>query len=306
MRTQSMGGITIYYPDFMVYEGDNNYIRIKATGSDHTVLIATYGSATASYSSSGENVTVEVGSMFRQKGEYGAVSLSVYVSRNNSTYSNNLTLDFYYCHGRTVPTVYHGSGRRVVVPWFVSSVEVPVMAAAKVTLGSTSQTLAEGCITTVTLGERERTTAIVEYVEARMLGDFDAAESGVLAYFNIEHVSCLRDGEVFLRWYDSDGCTRYAVGRIMSRRHNADRVMYNVGGSVLRSEPYSVPANTSETLDIVVVGVDAALHLDELPWSESIELVNGENQSIPVSVEGEIAVSTRQVQDITLKIKTLV
>ena len=107
MRSQTIGGITIEYPEYAVYSGDFNYVSMSATDSDNNVLAVTVGGQRAEYSSDAERLTVEVGSLLRRNGTFGVVSLSIYVSRTNPAYSTTISVDVLFLHGRTLPSRYH-------------------------------------------------------------------------------------------------------------------------------------------------------------------------------------------------------
>lgn len=304
MRKQTIGGITFEYPDAIAYEGDLNYVTAKATGSTATGIIATVDGKSAQYVSASDYCAVEIGSLLQSAGTYGFVTISLYLSRNNSVYSTVVDVSIYFTRGRTVPTRYHGSGRRILVPQFLSSVQLPVVAVGNVSYGAVSTIVAEPQIISMTPVLNGVYT--VGYEEPQTLGDFVDAESTQEAAFVVERVMCLRSDEVYIGWYDIDGCERYAVARIMSRKRAAQSVMYASGLDIVRNLPQRIVAGVSEELEVGIVGADNALRLDEIVWSESVWLLNGNGDATPVVINGDMDVDLRKTNDIILKLNTLV
>lgn len=310
MRTYTIGQLTITYPDVMIYDGDNNVVSVTAEGSDATVVGATIDGDQAIYSSESEYCCIEIGSLLKKGGHYGSVTVTIYASRSNPAYSTPYDVTFFFCHGRTVPSRYHGSPRRVILPASAENVEIPVMGAGGITLGGNTQIISEACIAEVSLaglGEQETAQVEVHYRAKRALGNFETAEDTQEADFELEIVRCLRSGEVFVGWYDIDGCKRYAVGRVLSRRSASDSISYTPGMSIVRHEPNAIAANANEVLELGISGVDSALRLGELAWSDEVWLLNeGTGETIPVILDGDITTDERRTGDMILKLKTLI
>ena len=78
MRKTTIGGITITYPETMIYEGDLIYVSVDAAGSDATQLVVTVGGKTAQYLSDGEHVSIEIGSLLRRNDVFGSVNIDIH------------------------------------------------------------------------------------------------------------------------------------------------------------------------------------------------------------------------------------
>lgn len=305
MRTQTVGQIVVTYPDFMVYEGDNNFIMIKASGSTLSTLSVSLGNRRAMYSSDTDSVVVEVGSLMRLNDVYGRITLTVYVSRSEPAFSTTLSLVFYFCHGRTMPTRFHGSSRKIVLPYGQALYEVPVVASASVTDGTSTNPVADGEITMFRATDVEHTQAVVTYNTARLLGNYYDAEQTTTATFDVYRHLCESDGDVAIGWYDCDGCKRYAVGKVLSRHAAAEGVAYSNGGDVVRHYAEQIVATVSEVLEIGIADVSPDMFLGEIVYSQQVWLQRTGADNIPVVIEGDVEIDERHNMGIVLKVKTI-
>lgn len=305
MRTKSIGGCVVTYPDYLTYEGDNNIIMLTAGDSQLTILDVTVGDRRAAYSSNGTEVAVEIGSMLTANGVYGSVSIEIYVSRSNPAYSTVFTEDFYYLRGRTLPTRYHGSGRRIIVPYGVRTVEIPVMAEARVNNGSTyidvdKATLEEVQVTAAT------TQISVKYQSPMYFGDIDSVESVPEVLFDVVMMDCVGDDEITIAWHDTDGCTRFVVGRILARRQSSEGIEYRNGDDIVNSHARRHVVSVSEVLEVGIKGVTSDMYLGEITMSENVWILAQNGETVPVVVDGDIETEKRRATDITLRLKTLI
>lgn len=305
MRTKSIGGCVVTYPDYLTYEGDNNIITLTAADSQLTVLEVTVGNRRAIYSSNGTEVAVEIGSMLTANGIYGNFSIEIYVSRSNPVFSTVLTEDICFLRGRTLPTRYHGSGRRIIVPYGIRSVEIPVMAEARVFNGSTYIDVEKPTLTEVQVTAPTNQIS-VKYQSAMYFGDIDSVESVSEVFFDVVQLECFGDDEIVIAWHDADGCTRYVVGRIVARRQSSEGMEYRHGDDIVKNYARRHVVSVSEVLEVGIKGVTSDLYLGEMTMSENVWILAQNGDTVPVVVDGDIETDKRRATEITLRLKTLI
>ena len=298
MRTQTIGHITVTYPDRLLYLGDNNYISIYAEESDRTVLQVTVGNKTASYESASNRCVIEIGSLIAAEALSADVTVDVYIARENPTYSTTLAFDFYVVNGRTVPMRYHGSGKRVIVPLSAKSFDLPILRAANIVKGETLiASPTDSCIYEV---EGDSGVYDVKYGSDIVFGDFYNPVVTRTANFEVEFEECREQNAVAVGWYDIDGCRRYAIGRVVNRQRSGDGIMYNSDLEIVRHTP-----NVAESIT-VAFGDIRALAIDEMAFSERVWFEDVDGVERPVVLDGAISIDKRENQQLTLKFKTLV
>lgn len=293
------------YPDYLTYEGDNNVVMLTAGDSKLTILEVTVGSRRATYSSNGTEVAVEIGSMLTANGVYGSVSVEIYVSRSKPAFSTVFTEDFFFLRGRTMPTRYHGSGRRIIVPYGVKVVEVPVMAEARVYNGSTYIDVDKAKLAAVKVTAATKQIS-VKYQKPQLFGDIDSVERASEVVFDVVRMDCVGDGEIVIVWHDTDGCTRYVVGRILSRRQSSEGIEYRHGDDIVNSHARRHVVSVSEVLEVGIKGVTSDMYLGEITMSENVWILAQNGDTVPVVVDGDIETDERRATDITLRLKTLI
>lgn len=295
----------VTYPDYLTYEGDNNVVMLTAGDSKLTILDVTVGSRRATYSSNGTEVAVEIGSMLTANGVYGAVSVEIYVSRSKPAFSTVFTEDFFLLRGRTMPTRYHGSGRRIIVPYGVKVVEVPVMAEARVYNGSTYIDVDKAKLAAVKVTAATKQIS-VKYQKPLYFGDIDSVERASEVVFDVVRMDCVGDGEIAIGWHDTDGCTRYVVGRILSRRQSSEGIEYRNGDDIVNSHARRHVVSVSEVLEVGIKGVTSDMYMGEITMSENVWILAQNGDTVPVVVDGDIETDERRATDITLRLKTLI
>lgn len=305
MRTKSIGGCVVTYPDYLTYEGDNNIVVLTAGDSQLTILDVTVGSRRATYSSNGTEVAVEIGSMLTANGVYGSVSVEIYVSRSNPAFSTVFTEDFCFLRGRTMPTRYHGSGRRIIVPYGVRTVEIPVMAEARVSNGSTYIDVEKATLTEVQVTAATKQIS-VKYQKPLFFGDIDSVERASEVVFDVVKMDCVVADEIAIAWHDTDGCTRFAVGRILSRRQSSEGIEYRNGDDIVNSHARRHVVSVSEVLEVGIKNVTNDMYLGEITMSENVWILAKNGATVPVVVDGDIQTDQRRATDITLRLKTLI
>lgn len=288
----------------MIYEGDINVVTMNASNSCENILIVTVGGKDAMYVSDLEKISVEFGSLMRMNGQLGVVKAAIYVSRANPAYSNVINVDFYVCRGRTLATRRHGSGRKLIVPYGVQSVDIPVIAPCKISSGNWVQTYSEPCIADVPVGVDEQGLILVQYDVAQDVGDVHNLERVRLVYFDYERVSCENDN-IYIQWYDVDGCRRYAAGILMRRNTSAESVEFIVGDTVINASPDRVVGRVSEEWEVGIPNVSKDLQLGEIIFSEDLRIWT-QGGGIPVTISGNnLSVDELKGSNIVLKLKTL-
>jgi hypothetical protein len=305
MRTKNIGGCVVTYPDYLTYEGDNNIVMLTAGDSQLTILDVTVGNRRATYSSNGTEVAVEIGSMLTANGVYGSVSVEIYVSRSNPAFSTVFTEDFCFLRGRTMPKRYHGSGRRIIVPYGVRTVEIPVMAEARVSNGSTYIDVDKATLTEVQVTAATKQIS-VKYQEPMYFGNIDNVEQVSEVLFEVVMMDCVGDDEIAIGWHDTDGCTRFAVGRILARRQSSEGIEYRHGDDIVKSHARRHVVSVSEVLEVGIKGVTSDMYLGEMTMSENVWILAQNGDTVPVVVDGEIETDKRRATDITLRLKTLI
>lgn len=314
MRTQTIGHITVTYPDRLLYLGDNNYISIYAEESDRTVLDVTVGNKTASYESASDRCVIEIGSLIAAEALSADITVNVYISRENPAYSTILAFDFYVVNGRTLLTRYHGSGKRVIVPLAAKSFDLPTLRAAKSfdlpILRAANIVKGETLIASPTdscIYEVKGNSGIydIKYGTDIVFGDFYNSVVAKTASFEVEFEECRELNAVAVGWYDIDGCKRYAIGRVVNRQRSGDGIMYNSDLDIVRHTPRRKLTNVAESVT-VAFGDIRALAIDEMAFSERVWFEDVDGAEFPVVLDGAISIDKRENQQLTLKFKTLV
>lgn len=305
MRQQAIGATTLYYPDYLTYSGDNNYVMLKVPSGAATLDVE-IGGKRQTYESESDTVVMDVSLMLRANGVYGVVQVDVYVAMSSPAYSNTYTFTVYYTRGWTLADRYHGSGRRVMLPSGVTSVDILVVGACTIRGGVSDVTVNEAQIVSYPVSGSG--TVWVEYGIRRSEGYVNDPGDATRAYYEVEMYDCQPKGGCVLRWYDADGCVRYVVGKVLSRGQRAESVAYSAIGygdalSTLRDKCGRVVTSIGRTIEVGVAQADEALHLEEMLFSPEVSL-RASDEWVPIVPDYEsVTTSMTDATDVVLKMK---
>lgn len=274
MRTENVTtqalNYTIVYPDELVYRGDTNYIQIAAQRVASLDVEVTIGTYTLHYVATTDNITIDISDTLKVGGFLDRLPITVTVNNNAFTFTS------YIVRGCTDGDRYHGSGRSIVLPNFVSVVELLMLSSNNtVRVGSATSTNNETGVrpfpvTWVGSGVAQVTVPLISL----RYGDyFDPKPSGV-QLFNIQRVECHPENGAAIQWYDHDGCKRYLVGKVLRRSETATYTEYAAGLTTIRSVAGAKVKDSRRLLTIGFTQVDKEVHLEEIMDSEEVLLLN--------------------------------
>lgn len=307
MRTQTIGQLTLYYPDYLVYGGDVNYVMLKVPSHFSGALLSvTVDGKVQSYESEGNTVIVDISLLLKRVGQYGQISVHTYVMSVSPAYSNTFDFTIYYTRGVTLADRYHGSGRRVVLPSGITGVDILAVGACTISGGGASQAVSAAQIVSYPVSASGPVT--VHYAIRRGEGYVNDPGEASEAVYDVEVYDCQPKSGCVIRWYDADGCARYLVGKIQTRGTKAGKVDYAAVEwgedlSILRNGCGRIVTAIERTIEVGVAQVSEAMHLEEILYSPEVALQTADGWLPIVPDYDSAATSMTETSDIILKFK---
>lgn len=307
MRTQTIGLLTLYYPDNLVYGGDVNYVMLKAPSQMSGALLSvTIDGKTQEYESEGNTVIVDISLLLKRVGLYGQMSVHTYVASISPAYSNTFDFTIYYTRGVTLADRYHGSGRKVILPSGITGVDILAVGACTVSGGGASQAVSAAQIVSYPVSASGAVT--VHYGIRRGEGYVNDPGDASEAVYEVEVMDCQPKSGCVIRWYDADGCARYLVGKIQTRGTKAGKADYAAVEwgedlSVLRNGCGRIVTAIERTIEVGVAQVSEAMHLEEILYSPEVAMQTVDGWLPIVPDYDSVATSMSETNDVVLKFK---
>lgn len=307
MRTQTIGQLTLYYPEYLVYGGDVNYVMLKVPSHFSGALLSvTVDGKVQSYESEGNTVIVDISLLLKRVGQYGQISVHTYVASVSPVYSNTFDFTIYYTRGVTLADRYHGSGRKVILPSDITEVDILAVGACTISGGGTTVTVNDAQIVPYTMEESGVVDA--HYGIRRGEGYINDPGDASEALYEVEVMDCQPKSGCVIRWYDSDGCARYLVGKIQTRGTKASKADYAAVEwgeylSILRNGCGRIVTAIERTIEVGVAQVSEAMHLEEILYSPEVAMRYTDGW-LPIVPDYDSAVtSMSETNDVVLKFK---
>lgn len=291
MRNQTVGTVSLAYPDAYVWAGDN--MIITATGTTDPValkLVIGYGQAnyrTLEYHSISTFLAIDMRSAviaYCESNGYGNVSIQTTVYEGGVTQGVIYTTGMFIFHGITRADRYHGSSEYILQPVMPASDNNPVDSVTELFalgagtyVGAGSGTAPTGCSIVGYTGCTGSCGFV--YTSAQIVGDFNNPEIVTMVKNEVEKVDCLPENGIIMRYYNTDGCIRYAIGRVISRSVKVTREAYNPALSELNMLPSAIKTAQHVTIRVGFENVRKSQHLDDMFLSEHIYIVNPTDRS---------------------------
>lgn len=301
MRTQTIQNMTLTYPDYLVYAGDNNYLTLEASGGTATLSVS-IGNNTQSYASESDFVLIDISALIKYNATYNsAITMTIYIARTNPDASQTITATIYVVRGRTLADRYHASARKILLPYGSTRVELLCDEASTMTGGTSTVTTLAAQIYQYGISGSCNPVVKLDSGTGVPRGWFNDGEVAYQQRYTVEVLDCLPENGAYLRWYDADGCKRYVAGKIMTRTTSAERVSYFEGYNVLKTLASGLLTGMTRTFDFGIAQVEPELHLEEIVFSPEVVLLDDNGLELQVVPDfGELTVSSKDIEDITL------
>lgn len=307
MRTQTLGQLTLYYPEYLVYGGDVNYVMLKVPSHFSGALLSvTVDGKVQSYESEGNTVIVDISLLLKRVGQYGQISVHTYVASASPVYSNTFDFTIYYTRGVTLADRYHGSGRKVILPSGIAAVDILALGACTISGGDATESVLNAQIVSYPVSTSGQVDVI--YGAVRNEGYANDGETTKEFAYIIEMVDCQPKSGCVIRWYDSDGCARYLVGKIQTRGTKASKADYAAVEwgedlSILRNGCGRIVTAIERTIEVGVAQVSEAMHLEEILYSPEVALQTADGWLPIIPDYDNAATSMSEANDVVLKFK---
>ena len=294
MRTQTYGGIKVTYPDYLIYRGDDIYVRaqkVSLPAVSNVMLRITIGGETLVCDTPTGDVYINIYSLLRKVNASGVVTATFYIATTDPVFSTSFTDTFYVANGWTMADRAHGSGHPIYVPEG-EKVDVLCLGACSVIYGEDSDVIASAQVAKVdTAGWTAERIIEVKYS--------DNSE-----FFEVRFIKCLpADGATF-RWIDSDGCERYIVGRILSRSYTSQSDEYP---KALTSEPARNVYGRLASIEVGFEQVGKAVRFEEIVYSPEIFVTEADGAEYNVvPAFDSVRMPSKGENDMILTFKTMI
>lgn len=305
MRTETHGGVTIEYPDYLMYIGDDNLVTAYKSGVTVQLGVAvgaTWNNNGVYYESDLGAVTINISQLLRaQATTGGVVDLTFYIGDKDATYSTTFSASFFLLDGRTCVDRYHGTGHIVFAP-SDGDIELPILSDnGKVTAGEYVADNLNAGIYRLSAGnvQGDISEVVVSCADARQFGYINDPYASSETSYEVRIINCMPNDGVLLTWRDCDGCKRYIVGKIVSRSSNVEQNIFKTSAQ----NPQRRVARMQRNITIGIPQASRDMWLEDIAYSESVAMVNpltGDEVAI-VPNFNDININEKGYQDITLE-----
>lgn len=279
MRTQTVGTVTLTFPDSFVWAGDK--MIMTATGTSDPValkIVVGYQQSypkTLEYHSTTTFLAIDIRSTviaWCEQNNYGNVSIQTKVYENGIEQGTIYTTGMTVVHGLTRADRYHGTGEYIQQPTMISPVTqfLALDAAHFDGTGTLTDPVGKSIVDVTNAAGK----CGFKYGVAQLVGDYFNPVTLTTVYNEVEKITCLPDNGVVLKYTNTDGCIRYAVGQVLSRSEKVEMETYTPALSALNTIPSAIQTEKQITLRIGFHDVKKAQHLGDIFFSEHIYIVN--------------------------------
>ena len=90
---------------------------------------------------------------------------------------------------------------------------------------------------------------------------------------------------VRIMYYDTDGCTRWIVGNILKETDNVSGQEYGSITPIYRNGAHKIRTSSTRTVTVGFHSIEKSAQLNDIFYSNKIEMVNYDGQMIPVAIQ---------------------
>lgn len=287
MRNYTSSNISVDYPEELAWLLDNNFMFFRNIYGQYqmevTVTVVVSGN-TFVY-----NYTTEVGALTIRlnplitsycPGTFAVTWKAVTYDSSSTTYTDSGSYKMKAVFGKSLQERHHGSARIITYyeAWDVQPLElyIPQCFCGGVTYSNAVVNVNDSPDIISIQG-----SSIVPGLPAPVtnvryngknpvcLGDIWAEESPSEWWVELRQV-CPRKNGIKLKYWDTDGCQRWAIGEVLSKKMAAKRDDYRHGGSVFNDIPRSLVTGYDGTISVGFADVDPRQYLEDIMLSPRV------------------------------------
>lgn len=310
MRTATTtNNVKVVYPDEIVWMGDNNWCDLTNTLNDPVgallVITINGNSYNKEYNSQLNYERFSFDDVLRISTP-GTVTVKIQVTANGTVDFVSFTFQLYY--GRTLTSRHHGSVTDVLLPIGVTSVDIftPLEGG----------TMYIGGVGSVFTGPKIDTFAITSC--GQYVNFFDNRLTQVPKWFgdlwNEEkkpwhtiktHCVCPSDNGIVVKYYDTDGCLRYAVGEVIKVKDAAKNTEVRRRDSVIADIGKRIVSEFATEITIGIADVPKGAYLEDIICSHVCTIDRGgvSVEVIPVTLSVEREMEETKDYQLTFKVQ---
>lgn len=290
MQNYTSVHVSIDYPDQCVWREDNNFVLCTNRYGAYPLrgqLTVTAGGNTYNYDYTTEvgSLTFRLSPLLRMLPTYTQVMAVVVTTVDDgggNQHSDTVKFDFYYHYGKTLQERHHGSCRIITYADAADTSKVEVFkpegwrggvffAGAVTTVNTTPSE-----ILTLDPGAWARTSIQFRGSVGSAVYSGDVWDERYDSMWDIRLVQvCPRRNGIKFVYYDTDGCKRYAIGDVLTKKMTAKREEYRRGGEVYNDVPRSLLNGYDGTVEVGFSDVDPLQYLEDIMLSPVVTTTRG-------------------------------
>lgn len=311
MRQKTIGNIQIEYPNELVYLGDNNIIKIynNVSFSAKITIKAPNGeTSTMEYTTQSKSIVFSINDNLQYIFEKTNDDWVIDITINNTTI---FSFSIKVFSGKSFSTKSHCSSD-VIYNYTGDDVEIFSPNAGKIVCGVNSVNVDKGC-NTISFNDLGITQNGTYYLSlenrsnyqpiASILNDISISPTSSTIVFQTTeegqitidggslwehkqifpsvlklHVDYKCDGDVILKYTNTDGVTRYVSGKLMEENDSFNpELSHSIAGYVYRYAPSFVNNSNSKILKIGVSDIESGAELNDIIYSDSLYILSVDN-----------------------------
>ena len=291
MRTQTINQCEVSYPNQIHHNGDNAFVVIKGEGLTAGRLDVTAGERTRTFTATTSTGVIQFDiTTFLRSSTADTATFDVHVTRGSVTNESLLTSQLF--GGRTLAGRFHASESVVCLPAGFSRADIFLPNIARVN------------------GEQKPAGKVnVELpVTIQMMGGFEYFRGRTwkpieeTTYTITPRVECSGSDRVVLRYTNTDGVKRYAVGKVVSSAMSASAESYSRNTDEVTNRASRVTTGASETIQVAFFDTPVGQYLDDILLADDIVVVTY-NVDTPVVITSSTIERKGDVDDYLLTFK---
>lgn len=288
MRNYTSVNVSVDYPDLCVWREDNNFVLCTNRYGAYPLrgqLAVTAGGETYNY-----NYTTEVGlltfrlspllRMLPTNTHVMAVAVTTVDDGNGNLHTDTVKFDLYYHYGKTLQERHHGSCRVITYADILDIDKIDVFKPygwhGTFTYSGGIDTISSSDAMVETLVAQNLNRAVVNASGHGQPWTGDIWNDRQENIWDIRLVQvCPRRNGIKLIYYDTDGCKRYAIGEVLTKKMAAKRDEYRRGGVVYNDVPRSLLTGYDGTIEVGFADVDPLQYLEDIMLSPVVTTDRG-------------------------------
>lgn len=305
MREYTPSGTTLFieYPDYLVFLGDNNTIRVSSSiqtdtvGARITIREPAYGEAVLDYwSETNEIVFLLNDSLLNLYNDNISAWTVLVECYSNSTPQANFSFYMKVFDGKSFPDRSHGATTTIywTNPDDLKKLQIFSYEGGTATFRNSTFPLEAGIsninLSGMTLGNEETiyiTSTHLLDTTPEYLGSVWTDEKIPTDSHEIKLKYsdwCEKGISCILYFKDCDGCTRVITGLVSKETDNSKGTNYGRIESIYRNGAYRMITSNSKVITVGFKDIDAGAYLSDLMYSNNIRMINYNGDFIPVSI----------------------